>query len=160
MLFDQGTFEEADGEPPLSDAAYTEALARIQTATRQDGIDKMMKEFDVAILVAPSAPPAFPIDPVHGDSYPGGTGAGYIAAIAGYPHLTVPMGRARGLPVGLSFMSTAGKDAEVLAAGYAYEQRRGALAPPAFLRTAEEAPTIRAMMARPVSTATAAVAAP
>jgi amidase len=46
-----------------------------------------------------------------------------LPAVAGYPHLSVPMGQVAGLPVGLSFMGRAWSDAELLALGYAYEQR-------------------------------------
>ena len=44
-------------------------------------------------------PPAWKIDAVNGDQISGG-GAGSLAAVAGYPHLTVPMGLVKGLPVG------------------------------------------------------------
>ena len=54
-------------------------------------------------LIGPTVAAAWPIDAVHGDQYPGG-GGGYLAAMAGYPHLTVPMGQVKGLPVGLSFI--------------------------------------------------------
>ena len=63
----------------------------------------------------------------------GNTGAGSPAALAGYPHLSVPMGSVEGLPVGLSFMGTAWDDARVLRAGAAYERVRSAtLAEPRF----------------------------
>ncbi|NVN13027.1 amidase family protein, partial [Nguyenibacter vanlangensis] len=51
-----------------------------------------------------------------------GTGAGSLAAVAGYPHLSVPMGRVRGLPVGLSFIGPAWSEALLLALGYGFEQ--------------------------------------
>ena len=149
FLFGQDTLVASNAEPALTDTAYLEALARIQTATRQDGIDKFLREHEVTILVAPSQNPAFVVDAVHGDLFPGGVGAGWMAAIAGYPHLTVPMGFVRGLPVGLSFMATAGEDAAVLTAGYAYETRRGSLPGPQYLPTAEKVPAIQSAMARP-----------
>jgi len=81
-------------------------------ATRENGIDKMLAENNLDALVAPSTAPTFLIDHIYGDSYPGGTGAGWIAAIAGYPHITVPMGGYRGLPTGVSFMGKAGRPGE------------------------------------------------
>jgi amidase len=74
-------------------------------------------------------------------SDPGG-GAGSLAAIAGYPHLTVPMGLVKGLPVALSFMGPKWSDALILSLGYAYEQARGPMPPPLFLRSIEEVPEI------------------
>ena len=71
-------------------------------------------------------PAAWPIDPVHGDQISGGGGGG-LAAVAGYPHLTVPMGFVRGLPVGLSFIGGKWEDGKILALGHAYEQARGPL---------------------------------
>jgi len=90
--------------------------------------------------VAPSTAPTFLIDHVYGDSYPGGTGAGWIAAIAGYPHITVPMGTVKGLPVGVSFMGQAGKDKSVMAAGYAYEQVSQKRVTPQFIPAIETLP--------------------
>jgi amidase len=65
-------------------------------------------------------------------------GAGSLAAIAGYPHLTVPMGAVEGLPVGLSFIGAQWDDARVLEAGAAYERARTAKLPePGFKRWGE-----------------------
>ena len=89
------------------------------------------------------------IDAVHGDQYPGG-GAGYLAAIAGYPHLTVPMGMVKGLPVGLSFLGPKWSEAMLLGLGYAYEQGRGPLPGPRFLPSIEQAPEIAPLLEKPV----------
>jgi amidase len=72
-------------------------------------------------LIAPTVSPAWPTDPVNGDHVLGS--ATMLPAVAGYPHLSVPMGQVAGLPVGLSFMGRAWSDAALLALGYAYEQR-------------------------------------
>ena len=61
-------------------------------------------------------PPAWPIDAVNGDQISGG-GGGSLAAVAGYPHLTVPMGQVQGLPVGLSFIGPKWSDAADPVAG-------------------------------------------
>lgn len=141
-IFDQSIFISSEAQPPITDEEYKKALATILKASREDGIDKFLSDNSVDILVAPTASPSFPIDAVHGDQFPGGVGAGFIAAIAGYPHLTVPMGTVRGLPVGVSFMSTAGDDAAVLSAGYDYEQATKLITEPKFHKNVEEIPEI------------------
>ena len=142
-------------EPDLSHPDYVAARNRALKATREDGIDQMLKAHDVQLLVSPSRGPAFLIDAVYGDHLPGNIGAGWMAAVAGYPHLSVPMGLVRGLPVGLSFMATAGQDAAVLAAGFAYEHRRPAIPEPQFLPAAHAVPDVGAAMARPALTTSA-----
>ena len=94
-------------------------------------------------------PPAWKIDAVNGDQIAGG-GAGGLAAVAGYPHLSVPMGQVKGMPVGLSFIGPKWSDALILSLGYAYEQARGALPGPRFLRSIEESPEIAPLLEKPV----------
>lgn len=55
------------------------------------------------------------------------------AAMAGYPHITVPMGNIHQLPVGLSFFSSAYREAELLKLAYAYEQASKQRFAPLFL---------------------------
>ena len=152
-LFDQSILTDAAAEPDLSDPDYLAALKRIQAAAQQDGIDKLLKDHDVTLLVTPSWGPAFILDFVHRDNFPPGAGVGWMPAIGGYPHLTVPMGLDRGLPVGMSFISTAGKDADVLAAGFAYESRRKPIPAPAYLKTEADLPAVNAAIARPAPNA-------
>jgi amidase len=93
----------------------------------------LLAESDVSFLIVPTVGPAWTSDLVNGDHFSGGIGAGSLAAIAGYPHLTVPMGAVEGLPVGLSIMSGKWRDHDVLKAGAAYERARSAkLAAPSF----------------------------
>lgn len=87
-------------------------------------------------LVGPTMPPAWKIDAANGDQF-GGAGAGGLAAIAGYPHLTVPMGAVMGLPVGLSIIGPAWSEARLLSFGYAYEQAANARVKPRFLPSVE-----------------------
>ena len=65
-----------------------------------------------------------------------------LAAVAGYPHLTVPMGLVKGLPVGLSFIGAEMERSALLSLGYAYEQARGPFPGPKFYRSIEESPEI------------------
>jgi amidase len=86
-------------------------------------------------------PAAWFIDAVHGDVI-GGSGAGALAAVAGYPHLTVPMGHIRGLPVGLSFIGPRWSDSLILSLGYAYEQASNRRVEPRLLPSIEEGPEV------------------
>jgi amidase len=114
-------------------AAYESARADSLRLAGSEGIDRLLAENGVAFLVAPTTGPAWLTDLVLGDSYEGSIGAGSLAAIAGYPHLSVPMGAVEGLPVGLSIMGAKWDDAAVLRAGAAYERARSApLAVPDF----------------------------
>jgi amidase len=120
-LFQQETFEAAEATKGLDDPEYLKARADAHRLAGPEGIDKLLKDHDVVALVAPTLAPAWLIDEVVGDHFVGG-GAGSLAAVAGYPHLTVPMGMARGMPVGLSIIGPAWSDAQVLSLGYAFEQ--------------------------------------
>lgn len=90
-----------------------------------EGIDALVSKYKVDVLVAPTAGPAWPIDLVTGDHFLD-IGAGTLAAVAGYPHLSVPMGSVEGLPVGLSFIAGKWEDAKVLRIGAGYEGVRSA----------------------------------
>jgi amidase len=129
--FGQETFEVAE---KVSDrAAYEKARANSLRLAGKEGIDKLLADNKVSLLVAPTEGPAWVIDLVNGDHYTS-VGAGSLAAIAGYPHLTVPMGAVDGLPVGLSFIGAAWDDSRVLEAGAAYERARTAKVPVAGLK--------------------------
>ena len=112
---------------------YENARSTALRLAGAEGIDRLLRENSVDVLIAPTTGPAWTTDLVNGDNYSGGIGAGSLAAVAGYPHLTVPMGAVEGLPVGLSFMSRQWADHEVLKIGAAYERARTAeLAEPSF----------------------------
>ncbi len=125
--FGQDLFEQA---LKTTDAeAYAKNLATLRRLTRAEGIDKLLADHKVTFLVAPTEGPAWTSDLVNGDNFANGIGAGYLAAIAGYPHITVPMGGVEGLPVGLSIMGGQWQDHAVLKAGAAYEKARTARLP-------------------------------
>ena len=90
------------------------------------------------MLVSPSGVIVMEHDYTKGDVWPDEwAGAGAYAAIAGYPHITVPVGTAENVPLGFSIMSGAGRDAEVLSWGYAFEQASEMRAEPQFLESVE-----------------------
>jgi amidase len=146
-LFGQDTFEKAAATAGLDDPAYKAARATSLRLAGAEGLDKMLAGVDA--LVAPTAPPAWFIDPVNADQAPFG-GAGGLAAVAGNPHLTVPMGAVLGLPVGLSFIGPRWSEARLLALGYSFEQAGPPLAPVATLRaTVEEQAEVARLLAPP-----------
>jgi amidase len=141
LLFGQGTFEQAEKTTGLADPAYKKARQTSFMAAGPNGIDRLLSDNHVVALVGPTMPPAWKIDAVNGDQIAGG-GAGSLAAVAGYPHLTVPMGLVKGLPVGLSFIGPKWSEALLLSLGYAYEQARGPFPGPRFYRSIEDSPEI------------------
>jgi amidase len=140
-LFGQETFLQSEKTKGLADPKYRKARLVSFTAAGPNGIDRLLKQYNVIALVGPTMPPAWKIDAVNGDQIAGG-GAGSLAAVAGYPHLTVPMGVVKGLPVGLSFIGPKWSEALLLNLGYAYEQARGPFPAPKFYRSIEESPEI------------------
>ena len=136
QYFGQEIMEMSVGKAPLTDAKYVALRARIQRLAVIEGIAATMTRHRVGALIAPTQGPAWLIDLVNGDA--GGivsfTGP---AAVAGYPHITVPMGFVRGLPVGLSFMGPAWAEATLLKYAYAFEQAAPARRKPAFAATAD-----------------------
>jgi len=135
-FFGQETFIVAEATKGLSDPDYLKALAVSRDGARAT-LTRLLGDYKVAMLVAPTYGPAWPTDPVHGDQYEGPSASG-LPAVSGFPHLTVPMAQVMGLPVGLSFMGPAWSEAVLLNAGDAYEQARGPFPAPTF------APTVRA----------------
>ena len=144
-LFGQDSFEDAEKTKGLNDPAYKKARAASFRAAGPDGIDRLLKQYNVVALVGPTMPPAWKIDAVNGDQSSGG-GAGSLAAVAGYPHLTVPMGFVKGLPVGLSFIGPKWSEQLLLSFGYAYEQARGPFPTPKFYRSIEESPEVAPLL--------------
>ena len=140
-LFGQDVFERAEKTKGLNDPAYKRARMVSFRAAGSNGIDRLLRDHRLIALVGPTMPPAWKIDAVNGDQISGG-GAGSLAAVAGYPHLTVPMGLVKGLPVGLSFIGPKWSDGLILSLGYAYEQSRGPFPAPRFLPSIESSPGI------------------
>ncbi len=128
--FEQEIVDMALAKGPLTDAAYREARATCLRLARTEGLDALFATHRVDAIVAPTTGPAWTVDVVNGDHYLGS--AGSAAAVAGYPHLTVPMGQVQGLPVGLSIIGRAWDDARVLGYGYAFEQATQARRAPTF----------------------------
>lgn len=128
-------FLQAEAKGGLNDPAYIEARATSLRLAGAEGIDRLMREHQVVALIAPTTGPAWTTDVINGDYY--GGAASTLPAVAGYPHLTVPMGFVDSLPVGMSFIAGEWEDAKVLSLGYAFEQLTGARRDPAFAPSVE-----------------------
>jgi amidase len=118
--FKQETLELADKKGGLDEKEYLDAVQKTTGITR-NAIDLLLKENNLDAIVAPTNGFAVCIDLVNGD-YDNGFSFSGPAAMAGYPHITVPMGYAYGLPAGISFISTAYKEGDIIKLAYAYEQ--------------------------------------
>jgi amidase len=144
-LFGQDVFERAEATDGVTSQAYRNARATSLRMAGPEGIDRMLRDHNVVALVGPTMPAAWLIDSVHGDQI-SGSGGGSLAAVAGYPHLTVPMGAVRGLPVGLSFIGPKWSDALILSLGFAYEQASQKRIEPRFLPSIEQSPEVAPLL--------------
>ena len=118
--FGQELFIEAEALGGLDSPSYLEARATCVRATRDDGLDRALDVHRLDAVIAPTTGVAWLIDPIAGDHSSGGFAG--PAAVAGYPHLTVPAGFVRGLPTGLSFVGRPFSEWRLLGFGYAFEQ--------------------------------------
>jgi amidase len=128
--FEQERMIEAQKKGPLTDTRYLDALAKNHRLSRDRGIDAVVKKHRVDAIVAPTRGPAFLTDWINGD--PRSTSCAKPAAVAGYPHITVPAGFVRGLPVGISFFGPAWSEPTLLKVAYAFEQASTIRKPPRF----------------------------
>jgi amidase len=134
-FFGQEIFLKAASKGPLSDRAYKQALAKCQKLSRGGGIDQVMRRHKLDALVAPTANPAWVVDPVLGDHYVGSSTT--LAAVAGYPAITVPAGFAHGVPLGVSLFGKAGSETVLFRLAIALEQASPQRRRPAFRPTAD-----------------------
>ena len=119
----------------LRDKKYREALAKNHLLTRKNGIDAVMKKYKLDAVIVPSGGPAWLIDLANGDATNWDMESTSAAAVAGYPHITVPMGYIFGLPVGISFFAKAWQEPVLIKLAYAYEQAARVRVEPVFLKT-------------------------
>jgi amidase len=134
--FKQEIFDMSAKKGPLTSAGYRKALAQCRTQSRTQGLDATFAKHRVDAIVAPTSGPPWLIDLVNGDVGAGGSST-TPCAVAGYPAVTVPMGYAHGLPVGITFMGRAWSEATVLKLAYAYEQAAKVRVVPGFAATAK-----------------------
>ncbi|MCX2895373.1 amidase [Stenotrophomonas lactitubi] len=128
-LFGQELLQEAQATPGLADPVYIRARSDARRLAGPEGIDAVLASQKLDALVAPTTGVAWPLRST-GDDFPGESYS--VAAVAGYPSLSVPMGQIDGLPAGLLFMGTAWSEPKLIEMAYAYEQRTRARRPPHF----------------------------
>jgi amidase len=132
-IFLQDLFLKAEARGPLSSRHYRELESKLSRASRNEGIDRVMIDRKLDALVCPTDSPAWPIDHVLGDHTVATSST--PAAIAGYPHVTVPAFQIQELPVGLSFFGSPRTEVKLIRYAYAFEHATNARKPPQFLPT-------------------------
>jgi amidase len=130
-FFGQEIFIEAESKGPLTDTAYREALATCRRLSRAEGIDAAIGRNRLDAIIAPTGGPAWTTDLINGDHYSGGSST--LAAVSGYPNITVPAGHIQGLPVGLSLFGAAWTEGRLIRIAHAFEQATNHRRTPAFL---------------------------
>jgi len=130
-FFNQRYLELAQSKGDLNTAEYIDALKRLMKESRDLGIDRVMQLFDLDAIIAPTGGPAWKTDLINGDSFEFGSSS--PAALAGYPSITVPMGFAGNLPIGVSFFGRAWSEPLLLEIAYAFEQGTKHRQAPRFL---------------------------
>jgi len=135
QYFGQEHLIASNAKGPLTDPEYLEARALAKKLAGVEGIDAVMNQHNLDALIAPTAGPAQVIDYARGDRGVGGSTS--LAAAAGYPSITVPVGRVNRLPVGVSFFGRAWSEPTLIRLAYAFEQATGHRHRPEFLPTAE-----------------------
>jgi amidase len=144
-LFGQDIFLAAEKTKGLSDPAYLKARALLLRISRADGLDHIIGSYRIDALVMPTDEPAWRVDVIKGDNDSSNTS--FLPAVAGYPHLTVPMGYIRDLPVGISFIGRAWSEATLLVVGAAFERATHARHAPTYIPSEESTAPVSAAFA-------------
>ncbi len=125
--FGQELFLKAEAKGPLTDDTYLAALETGRDVARQT-MSEIFEAHALDALIGPTNGPAWMIDHINGDSFHVGTSS--LAAISGYPNITVPAGFVSGMPVGLSIMGMAWNEKQLIEIAYAFEQTTEIRTPP------------------------------
>jgi amidase len=131
--FGQDQMIKAEAKGPVTSKTYRDLVTRLNRLAKQEGIDAVMTKLALDALIAPTDGPAWPTDYVDGDHFLGGCST--PAAVAGYPHVTVPAGFVYGLPVGISFFGSPRTEVKLIRYAFAFEQATKVRRPPQFLPT-------------------------
>ena len=129
-IFGQDILLESEAKGPLTDSEYLEALETSKRIART-GIDNALVEHQLDALIAPTNNATWLTDHINGDGS-GGVGSSSLAAVSGYPSITVPAGFVSKLPIGLTFIGAANHDKQLIEFAYAFEQASSIRRPPDF----------------------------
>lgn len=130
--FKQELFEQAEATAKHDPASYQRLRSGLKTSVAA-ALDDALVKHRLDAVIAPTTGPAWLTNLAQGDR--GSGSAAGLPAVAGYPHLTLPMGSIDGLPVGISIIGPAWSEAKLLTLGFALEQRLDARRPPTFAPT-------------------------
>jgi amidase len=130
-FFKQEILVGSEEKGSLDSKEYVDAVTRMQ-ATARKAIDETLAEFNLHTIIGPTNGPSWCTDLVNGDSFTG-YGMYSAAAVAGYPHVSVPMGMVHGLPIGLTFIGKEFGEGELIALSYSYEQASKKRKAPQFM---------------------------
>ncbi|MEQ1762359.1 MAG: amidase [Pyrinomonadaceae bacterium] len=119
----------------LNSKEYKDALETCRKYAREEGIDEAVDKNKLDAIVGPSNAPTWMIDTVSGDCGSGYVSISSMAAVAGYPNITVPAGFAKELPIGISFFGKAFTEHKLIKLAYSFEQATKARRKPKFLKT-------------------------
>ncbi len=126
-IFNQDILIASESKGPLTEQAYLE-VRHLSRETASAAIDTVMQEHELDALIAPTNGPAWTIDHINGDNF--SVGSSSLAAVSGYPNITVPAGFVSGLPIGLSFIGSAWNEKQLIEIAYAFEQTTKVRKPP------------------------------
>jgi len=129
--FGQQLLEQSQASGGVAAEQYLQAREAAQRLAGAEGIDKALAEHELDALIAPSNSPAWPVDWVNGDAFGGGSSG--MAAVSGYPNITVPMGQVHGLPVGINFFGAKFSEAQLIGFAFAFEQATELRQPPRYV---------------------------
>ncbi|MFV0387184.1 MAG: amidase [Pyrinomonadaceae bacterium] len=133
--FKQEIFVEAQAKDGLESREYRLALLRSKVLTQDKGIDLLIGNYRLDALIAPSNAQSWMIDLINGDSPTNYVSSSSIAAVSGYPNITVPSGFLDKLPIGVSFFGSAFSEPKLISLAFAWEQKIKARKKPTFLPT-------------------------
>ena len=126
--FGQELFISAQEQGELSSPEYRDALDLCRRMAVTEGLERAFQGLNLDLLCYPSNGPAWKIDHINGDRYTGGNSS--IAAVSGYPSLSLPAGYLQGMPIGLTFTGRPWQDRQVLECGYSFERATELRVPP------------------------------
>ena len=133
--FGQELLERSVLAPSTGDSSYLEARRECLRLTASGGIDRALSEHDLDAIVVPTTTTAWVIDWVNGDNRSGSSA--YLAAVPGYPSITVPAGYVHGLPLGISFIAGPWQEGLLIRLAHAFETVTQVRQPPRFKSTIE-----------------------